>query len=72
MGIRLNPIRSRVGFHFRFLLADLRFRHAIKMHRWLDSGENAAQVVVLATILDRLQGDLIERITSAVGANELE
>ena len=42
------------------------------MHRWLDSGENAAQVVVLATILDRLQGDLIERITSAVGANELE
>ncbi len=36
-------------------------------HRWLASRGQAAQVVVIASIPERLQGDLIERLSAATG-----
>lgn len=41
-------------------------------HRWVASGEKPAQAVVLATIPERLQGDLMQRITAATGTNAFE
>ena len=41
-------------------------------HRWVAGGEKAAQAVVLAAIPQRMQGDLIERITAATGASQFE
>lgn len=41
-------------------------------HRWVAGGEKTAQAVVLATIPERLQGDLMERITAATGASAFE
>lgn len=41
-------------------------------HRWIAANEKAAQTIVLASIPERLQGDLMERITAATGASSLE
>jgi len=41
-------------------------------HRWVAGGEKSAQAVVVATIPDRLQGDLMERITSAATSEAFE
>jgi len=41
-------------------------------HRWVASGELTAQVMVLATLPERLQGDLMERFTSATGTSAFE
>ncbi len=40
-------------------------------HRWIAGGEKAAQVVVIVTIPQRLQGELMERITAAAGNQNL-
>jgi hypothetical protein len=41
-------------------------------HRWVAGGEKSAQAVVLASIPEHLQGDLMERITTAVGSSAFE
>lgn len=41
-------------------------------HRWVAGGEKPAQAVVLATIPERLQGDLMERIAAAAGSSAFE
>jgi len=41
-------------------------------HRWVAGGEKLAQAIVLATVPERLQGDLMERISAAAGANTFE
>ncbi len=41
-------------------------------HRWVAAGDRSAQAIVLATIPERFQGDLMERITSVTGANSFE
>ena len=40
-------------------------------HRWVAGGEKPAQVVVVVTIPQRLQGELMDRITSAAGNRNL-
>ena len=41
-------------------------------HRWIAAGDKAAKAIVFAMIPERLQGDLMERITSATGVSEFE
>ncbi len=41
-------------------------------HRWVASGEKPARAVVLATVPERLQSDLVERISAATGMSALE
>ncbi len=41
-------------------------------HRWVAGGEKAAQAVIVATIPERLQGDLMERITAAAGSSSFK
>ena len=40
-------------------------------HRWIAGGEKPAQVVVVVTMPQRLQGELMERITTAAGRQNL-
>ena len=41
-------------------------------HRWVAAGEKPAQAVVVAIIPERLQGDLMGRITAAMGNSSIE
>ncbi len=41
-------------------------------HRWVAAGEKPAQAVVMASIPERLQGDLMERISAATGSSAFE
>jgi len=41
-------------------------------HRWIAGGGMAAQAVALYTVPERLQGDLMERVSAAAGAGNFE
>ena len=40
-------------------------------HRWIAAGEKPAQAVVVAIIPERLQGDLMDRITNSMGTKAI-
>lgn len=60
------------GEHFRIEQGDSIHFDPSLAHRWVAGGEKTAQAIVLATIPERLQGDLMERITAAIGASAFE